>query len=177
MWISGDSFIFPPRKRGVDLSNWQGWSLLLKYWFPTPPGNLAPDKHSWKLLGCACIFQGPLKWKHLITADPLHAVRSTSTPHGEPSEVLCRDFSKHGEQTFVPHPAFSSLCIQTAREDVLKAVTVARATRDWSFTLEKPNGSPWGLESVIGDSCLGGRGGCFVFIISTMCSQLQRVKL
>lgn len=52
----------------------KGWSLLLKNWFPTPPGNLAPDKHSWKLLGCACIFQGPLKWNHLITADPLHAV-------------------------------------------------------------------------------------------------------
>ena len=167
MWISGDSFIFQPRMRGVDLSNWQGWSLLLKNWFPTPHGNLAPDKRSWKLLGCACVFQGPLKWSQSHHSRPSSCCEIYKYSLWWTQWTAVQGLLKTwGEQTFVSHPAFSLLCIQTAQEDVLKADYCCQGNSRLILHSSKLNRSPWGLESVIGDSCLGGQGECFGLFLS-----------
>lgn len=111
-------------------------------------------------------FKGLLSEINLIIADPLHAVRSTSTPHGEHSELLCRDFSKHGEQTFVPHPVFFLSVHPNSPGGCSQICYCCQGNSRLILHSRKLNGSLWGLESVIGDSCLGGRGGCFVLFLS-----------
>jgi len=88
-------------------------------------------------------FKGLLSEINLITADAFHAVRSTSTPHVEHSELLCRDFSKHGEnKPLLPILLFPFRASKQPRRMFSKLITVARATRDWSFTLVSSTDPP-----------------------------------
>ena len=116
---------------------------------------------------CACVFQGPLKWNQSHHSRPSSCCESHKYSSWWTQWTAVQGLLKTwGEQTFVPHPAFSFLCIQTAQEDVLKADYCCQGNSRLILHSSKLNGSPWGLESVIGDSCLGGWGGCFVLFLS-----------